>query len=233
MLVLITARGGSTRVANKALRYVAGSPALAWAVEAAKRSIATRVVLSSDDDDILRVGEMYGATPLKRPAELASEMAGREGAVVHALRLIDGPGEERVCVISPCHPLRRETHINEAFSMLEHWDTVVTVTREPHAAFRWLDGRPDYDPRARPRSQDVDLLVETGAIYGLRSGDFLRERCLIYGTTGLLRMEPWQSIDVDDEWTLDLADVMLMRSILRRTTVYHIPSVAVVRASER
>ncbi len=223
MIALITARGGSTRLVNKATRQVAGFPALAWAIGAARRSSAACVILSSDDDHILRTGEIYGAQPLKRPAEYATEHASRESAVAHALSVVSGSDDEKVCVISPCHPLRRADHIDEASAMLDQWDSVVTVVREPHAIFTWQGGKPLYEPANRPRTQDVDLLTETGAIYGIRRGPFLRAKCLVYGKTGLLKMEQWESVDIDDEWTLEVADVILMRSLLRRQAQYHLP----------
>jgi len=69
VLAIIPARGGSKGLPRKNVLPVGGKPLLAWTIEAALKSkCISRVVLSSDDDEIIEVARAYGCeVPFKRP----------------------------------------------------------------------------------------------------------------------------------------------------------------------
>ena len=73
ILALIPARGGSKGIPRKNIRSFAGYPLIAWSIAAAKQSrLVTRVIVSTDDEEIAEVAREWGAeTPFFRPAELA------------------------------------------------------------------------------------------------------------------------------------------------------------------
>ena len=60
VLAVIPARGGSKGLVRKNILDLAGMPLIAWTINAAKQSkYIDRVVLSSDDDEIMAVAEQY------------------------------------------------------------------------------------------------------------------------------------------------------------------------------
>ncbi len=60
-LGLILARGGSKRIPKKNMATIAGRPLIYWTIEAAKRSnTIDRIVVSSDDSEILEYAEAEG-----------------------------------------------------------------------------------------------------------------------------------------------------------------------------
>jgi CMP-N-acetylneuraminic acid synthetase len=66
-LGLIPARGGSKRLPNKNIIELHGKPLIAWTIEAAKECPAiSRLVVSTDSDDIARVARTYGADVIMR-----------------------------------------------------------------------------------------------------------------------------------------------------------------------
>ena len=69
-LALIPARGGSKGIPRKNIRSFAGYPLIAWSIAAARQSeLVTRVIVSTDDEEIATVAREYGAeTPFLRPA---------------------------------------------------------------------------------------------------------------------------------------------------------------------
>ena len=87
VLALITARGGSKGLPRKNVLPVGGKPLIAWTIEAALASrCVSRVVLSSDDDEIMQVARSHGCeVPFRRPAELAGDLASSADVVAHAL----------------------------------------------------------------------------------------------------------------------------------------------------
>lgn len=87
-LIVIIARAGSKGLRNKAMALLAGKPLVAWTIEHAlgsKRGGPGNVVLSSDGDDILAVGERYGIECYKRPPARASDSATIDDGARHGV----------------------------------------------------------------------------------------------------------------------------------------------------
>lgn len=85
---MIPARGGSKSVPRKNIRLVAGKPLIAHTIEQAKKSdLITRVVVSTDDQEIAEISRQFGAeVPFLRPAELAQDDTPDWPVFDHALR---------------------------------------------------------------------------------------------------------------------------------------------------
>lgn len=77
VLAVIPARGGSKGIPRKNIIDLCGKPLIAYSIEAALRSrCIDRVVVSTDDAEIARVAEEYGAdVPFIRSAALAGDSA--------------------------------------------------------------------------------------------------------------------------------------------------------------
>ena len=62
ILALIPARGGSKGILRKNIRLFAGYPLIAWSIAAAKQSeLVTRIIVSTDDEEIAAVAREWGA----------------------------------------------------------------------------------------------------------------------------------------------------------------------------
>ena len=72
---MIPARGGSKGILRKNLAPLAGRPLLAYTTDAALASgRLTRVVVSTDDDEIASVSRQFGVeVPFLRPQRLAAD----------------------------------------------------------------------------------------------------------------------------------------------------------------
>ncbi len=75
VLAIIPARGGSKGIPRKNIRDFAGFPLIAYSIAAAKQSESvTRVIVSTDDEEIAAVARELGAeVPFLRPDELAQD----------------------------------------------------------------------------------------------------------------------------------------------------------------
>lgn len=84
---IILARGGSKGLPRKNIKSLAGKPLIAYSIEAAKQSKhVSRVIVSTDDDEIASVALQYGAeVPFIRPANLADDDATSEVALKHTV----------------------------------------------------------------------------------------------------------------------------------------------------
>ena len=132
VLGVIPARGGSKGVPKKNIREVGGKPLIAWTIEAALASRLDRVIVSSDDDQIIEIARGYGdLAPFVRPAELASDSARTLPVVQHAVSYVEAEhGEvESVVLLQPTTPLRSAADIDEGLRRMKEsgCDSVVSV----------------------------------------------------------------------------------------------------------
>jgi CMP-N,N'-diacetyllegionaminic acid synthase len=137
VLGLIPARGGSKGVPRKNIRLLCGKPLLQYTAESAlaARHLA-RVILSSDDEEVAKVGERCGLqVPFLRPAHLAQDDTPMLPVIQHALNWFASRDERfaAVCLLQPTNPLRRSEDIDGCIEMLqlEAADAVVTILPVP------------------------------------------------------------------------------------------------------
>ena len=88
IIAVIPARGGSKTIHRKNLRLLAGKPLIAWTIEEAKKSqYIDRLILSSDDPEIIATAREWGCeVPFVRPAYLARDDTPGIEPVIHALK---------------------------------------------------------------------------------------------------------------------------------------------------
>jgi CMP-N,N'-diacetyllegionaminic acid synthase len=223
IIAIIPARGGSKGVPGKNLRSVAGKPLIAWTIEQARASSSlARVVVSTDNEEIAEAALRSGAeVPFVRPAELATDTAATEPALIHALDWLEkneGYRPTLVMLLQPTCPVRKAGSINRAVKHFsdENANSLLSV-REIHP-FLWRNQtRPNalYDFSQRPRRQDVPeaerLFEETGSIY-IMEAQRLRDTCnRLGGQIALFPMEAEESWDVDTEADLSVVEALLGR----------------------
>ncbi len=117
VLALITARGGSKGLVKKNIRLLNSIPLIAWTIkEAHKSERIDRLVLSSDDDEIIKVAKDYSCeVPFKREAHLASDTATSDDVILDALSRIDG--YDTLILLQPTSPLRIREDIDSCLQL--------------------------------------------------------------------------------------------------------------------
>jgi len=168
VLAVIPARGGSKRVPRKNIRRFRGKPLIAWSIDAADASrYIDMVFVSTEDSEIRRIAEYYGATVIDRPPELATDDASNEDVCRHVLA--EHPAGW-VVLLQPTSPLRTTEHIDLALERSQIGDACVSYRRDGSkngalyiATAEWL-GKHDFSYGATMRfvmddevSLDLDL----------------------------------------------------------------------------
>jgi len=106
VLTIIPARGGSKGIPRKNIRPFAGHPLIAYSIAAALQAeLVTRVVVSTDDQEIAEVARQYGAeTPFMRPAELAADRTMDLPVFQHGLTWLEKHENYRPEIVLHLHP---------------------------------------------------------------------------------------------------------------------------------
>ena len=215
VLGIIPARGGSKGVPRKNIRILSGKPLLAYTAEAALAAQKlTRVILTTEDEEIAEVGRNYGLeVPFLRPIELAQDTTPTLPVIEHALEQLEANGEkfDAVCLLQPTNPLRRAEDIDNCINLLETTDadSVVSVLSVP-AEYnpKWVywmtdDGKISLSTGENepiPRRQDLPAAFHRdGTIYVTRR-EIIREAGNLYGSKVQgYKIDSRYSLNIDTE----------------------------------
>lgn len=225
-LGLVPARGGSRGVPRKNLADLGGKPLVQHTIEAARASDRLgAVLLSSDDDEILELGQRLGCEVVRRPAELATDDAPMLGAALHALehgRDELGIDADVLVLLQPTSPFRTSTDIDDAVAAFERSGaetlaSVAPVEQHPCDCVRVVEGRleravPLPHPNARRQELPVFHYLD-GATYVVRA-EFLRRAGVFVDEATAVHVHPaGHGFDIDSTFELELARGLLATTL--------------------
>ena len=210
VVAFVHAKGRSERVPGKNKRSFGDRPLFLHAVDHALAAEAIdRVVIDSDDPEILEGGAAAGATPLERPAALATnETTGDDLAYWQASSV---PDAELVVQVIPTAPFIGPETLSRAIAELRASgrDSLTGVFSE--SLYTWDEKGPRYYRNGRiPNSCDLAPTVfETTGLYANRCRFVLEARrrlnpesCLLFGLTRI------ESVDIDSEDDFAFAEAL-------------------------
>ena len=117
MKYFIPARKGSERIKGKNKRLLLGRPLINWTFDLFD-SRMDEVIVSSDDEEVLKTSELRGFVAIKRSPKLCG-IASKMSDVLFSHS--DDFGDGLVCVLYPTSPFRLRKHVNEA---IKEWKRI-------------------------------------------------------------------------------------------------------------
>lgn len=223
-LGIIPARGGSKGVPRKNIRPLAGKPLLAWTIEAALASKLDRVIVSSDDAEIISIANSYGElAPFVRPPDLATDRAETLPVVKHAVRYVeehDGP-VEIVALLQPTTPMRSAGDIDNGLEKIRETgcDSVVSVVDvDGYHPFRMKrvvagDRLVNYVDQGfedmRPRQELPRVYIREGSLYIAKRSLVMESDTLVGGDVRAMIVPPERTVNIDTEADLVRAEKLM------------------------
>jgi CMP-N,N'-diacetyllegionaminic acid synthase len=219
-LAIIPARGGSKRLPRKNVLDLAGKPLITWTLEAARNSkYIDKIIVSSDDTEILQIADDLRVDIVKRPEELASDTATTVSVIEHVLQQNLGKFDF-IVLLQPTSPLRNADHIDEAIELLaqKNADAIISVCETEHSPL-WTNTLPEDGSMnfflsgevKNIRSQDLPQYFRlNGAIY-IISVDMLNKchTLLIDENSFAYKMTISDSVDIDTQLDFNVAEIQL------------------------
>ncbi len=218
ILALIPARGGSKGIPHKNIRSFAGYPLIAWSIAAAKQSdLVTRVIVSTDDEEIAAVAREWGAeAPFLRPVEISQDKTADLPVFEHALKWledVEGYHPEIILQLRPTSPIRPRTMLDDSIRiLLEHKDAdcvrgVVPAGQNPFKMWRFNgEGKPlnpllelegIEEPYNAPRQILPSVYWQTGHIDAIRLSSITQKKSLTGDVIYPLVIDPKYTVDID------------------------------------
>ena len=220
-LAIIPARGGSKRLPRKNVLDLCGKPLIAWSIEAGLKSkYIDKLVVTSDDEEILDISKKFGANIIKRPDELSSDTATSFDAIKHTIDNIEK--YDFIVLLQATSPLRYVKHLDEAIELLDekNADAVVSVCEMDHSPL-WsntLDESLSMEGFLRgevlnKRSQDLEKYYRlNGAIYICKTEKLLEEKSFfLKNNIFAYVMDKKSSVDIDEE-----IDFLFTQTIMKK-----------------
>jgi len=217
-LAIIPARGGRKRLPRKNILDLHGKPLISHSIEAGLNSkYIDKVVVSSDDDEILVISEKFGVNIIKRPDELATDVSTTFDAIKHTINNVEK--YDYIVLLQPTSPLRDSKHIDEAIELLKNKnaDAVVSVCEMEHSPL-WSNTLDDSlsmknfltDEVLNKRSQDLEKYYRlNGAIYICETKKLLEEKSfMLKDDIFAYVMDKKSSIDIDEEIDFKMANIL-------------------------
>lgn len=223
-IAIIPARGGSKRFPKKNLSHLNGKPLIAHTIEACLDAACfDRVVVSSEEEEILAVAKKYGADIYQRPQRLADDYTRVVDVIWHYLLQENKQNKySYASVLLPTCPLRKKEDIISAWDLFKKKDCrgfVISVAEydfPPQLALSVPGESGEIFPREEAiyqkttRSQSLDTYYHpNGGIYLFDVESFLREKTFFSQPMYAHIMSKESSVDVDYPYQLEIARHLL------------------------
>lgn len=221
VLALIPARGGSKTIPRKNILPFAGHPLIAYSIQAGLSSrLVTRVLVSTDDQEIAEVSRDYGAeVPFIRPEKHARDHTPDLPVFQHALTWLEQEENYRpeiVVQLRPTSPLRKVRHIDQAvMRLVKHPEadavrTVCVPFQNPYKMWvispeGYLEPLLDSDfeePYNMPRQALPDVYWQTGYVDAAWADTILEKDSMTGDRILPLVVDPDDLVDIDtrEDW---------------------------------
>jgi pseudaminic acid cytidylyltransferase len=216
---VIPARGGSKRLPRKNVIDFFGKPMIAYSIEAALRSERfERVIVSSEDREILDIGTKFGAEVVERAASLATDTARVSDVVLEFVDRAEAKDEgfDVIACLFAAAPMRTFEDVRAVVDLINPGicDFAIAVTEydlPPHQALKLEPDkslRPMWPELVNMRDEEVGpLVVDNGSTYAATVPAFRRQKNF-YGSPlrGHL-MARDRSVDMNSAVDLEIAKV--------------------------
>src|SRR3989339_374160 len=222
ILGIIPARGGSKGIPGKNIKNFNGWPLIYWTIDPALKSgILSRIIVSTDDDEIAGVAKSFGAeVPFKRPTELSGDKSPTLLTVIHAVDYLhknENYYPDFILLLEPTFPGRKPQQIKEAIDLIlaTGADSVISLVEVPsnyNPAWQFEvtnSGRTkiitgtDFK-KIITRRQDISkTYIRNGAIYLFRTDLLFGSEPSFYGKDiRAYIMDPVYNLDIDtmEDW---------------------------------
>ena len=210
-LAIIPARGGSKGIPKKNLIPIGKKPLIQWTIEAAlKSNFIDKIIVSSDDDEILEFASGFQEIiTLKRPKNLSEDNTPTEPVILHALEelRVDANEYTHCILLQPTSPLRTYKHIDTAIELIYKLknNSLISVCEIERSVLKcfvknddgYLEGIRNNQLPFLPRQSLPQVLKPNGAIFIFKTDFFVKNTSFWSSDCLPFIMDVEDSTDVD------------------------------------
>ena len=219
----IFARGGSKGIPRKNIKSFGGKPLIAHSIEIAKEiEIIDEVFVSTDNNEIKKVAEEFGARIIHRPPGLATDHSPEWLSWKHAIEYLSDEGLffDTFISLPATSPLRAKIDVTACIDKLyssPSFDLIISVSksaRNPYfnmikkndSGYSELLIRPKKNINNRQEAPEVFDM--TTVCYATSPEYIINSPGLFYGNVGHVLVPKDRAIDIDDPFDFKIAELI-------------------------
>lgn len=228
-LIVITARGGSKGLSGKNIKLLRGKPLICYSIDAARKVADDKFIcVSTDSEKIIKVVENYGLkVPFKRPKKLATDKAGSNEVLLHALDFYEKKGNkfDAVVLLQPTSPFRTGEHLKEALKLFTSTIDMVVSVKETKANPYFVlfeESEEGFLFKCKKnanftRRQDVPKIFQfNGAVYIINVNSLKKYSSFNeFGKRKKYLMDELHSIDIDSQIDFEFAEFLIQKRYIK------------------
>lgn len=200
-----------------------GKPLIGYIIETALGvDEIDRVVVSTEDEEIATVAKEFGAeVPFIRPLDLAGDEIGTLPVLQHAVTYLEKKEDYKpdiIVLLYATSPMLSHARISEAIKLVKdkNFDSVLSVVEDK--GHYWIENQDKYErfypKNPKNRQFTKPLFKENGAIYIAKRDILMEENEIVGGNIGFLVMNEKESVDIDEPFDFEIAEIMMNKIIL-------------------
>ena len=225
VVALIPAKGKSERIKNKNLKKMCKRPLLWWTLESAKKSkYINEIYVSSDSSKILNFSKKHKVETINRPKNISNHLASKKDVIYHALNYLKKKNIsfDFLIYLQPTSPLRTSHHIDNALNQIlkKKISGLVSVSKQSDETLWRIKVKNNKilnntrkNKNFAKRSQELKKFYKpNGAIFifNLKKLKYKNQFDISKGFQ-IYEMDRLSSIDIDDHYDFNLADLILKK----------------------
>ena len=206
LTAVVAVRKGSQRIPNKNITPFGDSNLLEMKLNLLKKVKAIdEIIVNSDCDDMLAIGEKHGCLIHKREGHYASSIVNNSDFHEHIAKVTD---TDFIFLAPTCSPFVTVESHNSAIKYFldSNYDSLTSVDIIKNHL--WLDGKPlNYSLNNIPNSQDLPNVERLN--YGISiitKESMIKNKSLIGNNPGFYKLNHFESVDVDIPFDFFIAE---------------------------
>jgi CMP-N-acetylneuraminic acid synthetase len=208
-IALIPARKGSKRLIDKNKLNFKGHPLIYFSIRYAIVNNFDKIVVSSDDTDIIELAKEMKVDFIKRPDTLSSDVTPIIDVLKHLTKLNSINDSSSITLLQPTNPLREKNTFEIAYEKFikEECDSVISISKNS----RKIGLVDDYfNPMYIPgnRSQDLNTYYENGQLYIFKPKNIIKNDLFGTNVSYVITDDYFGRVDIDDKYDLELAKII-------------------------
>ena len=219
ILAIILARKNSKRLKFKNKKKLGKYPLFLWSVfSALKIKKIHDILVSTDDEDIIKICKSKKINFLKRPDILAKDDTSSALSAIHAVKHYEKNFSkvDAVLLLQPTSPFRlKQTIIKSVDIFLKKKSkTVVSVSKLKHNLSNLYEYSNKRLIKKTIKNENKNLYAPNGVIYIIKFSDLKKTKSFL--TKEIIPLElssPKEMLDIDDKNDFELAKLLLSKKI--------------------
>ena len=220
IIAIVPARKGSKGIKNKNIKLFFGKPLIYWTINTAKKSkYISRIILSTDDTEIAKVGVALGAeVPFLRPKYLAQDKTSTIDTVMHIIKKL--PESDYILLLQPTSPLRTTNDIDKIinFTIKNNFNTTASISPVSEHPQLFYKLKSDYRLERKFKLRNTfnrhnyeSIYKLNGALFFSRTSWLVKKKAFVTKETKGFSMPQSRSIDIDNSYDWKIAELLMQK----------------------